>query len=519
MPNLLHELLQASAKVHPDRPAVVDGERTATYAELDQWSNGIADLLIEAGVEAGDRVGVFLDKSLEAVVGIYGVLKAGAVYVPFDARAPATRLAYIAKNCDTGFIITAAKQAKGWVQLLDEGAPVHTAIVMDQPPAETPEGLRVLSGLGASSPAAPGVRRIDNDLAYIIYTSGSTGDPKGVMLSHRNGMAFVNWAVDEVGVTFDDRLSSHAPLHFDLSIFDLFGAAAASATVCLVPRTTSVFPVEVARFIENQKITVWYSVPSILSLLVQHGNLADGALPSLRTVVFAGEVFPSKYLSQIMEKLPHADFHNWFGPTETNVCTAYRVPSAPDPHGGDIPIGKAIANVETLVLSKTGDSVKPGEEGELFVRGATVMHGYWDDSEKTVARLVANPASKGETDLAHATGDLVVELESGDYRFIGRRDHQIKSRGYRIELGEIETALVAHPDVLECAVIAIPDDVVSNRVWAYVAVSGDQTTTDLIKWCGKKLPKYMIPERFELVDELPKTSTGKLDRQALTDMN
>lgn len=518
MPRLLHDLMHQAGVEHPSRTALVDRKRSLDYGTLETSSNQVSHLLMQTGVKPGDRVGLYLDKSIEAVVAIYAILKAGAVYVPLDHRAPATRLAFIARDCGIRHLITVQKQAKGWTELIDQGAPLEALVVMDGAPLTGPPGVDIIDGSAIEhlSPHPPGVRRIDEDLAYILYTSGSTGAPKGVMLSHRNGLAFVEWAVAEVGVTSEDRLSSHAPLHFDLSIFDLFAASAAGASLALVPRATSVFPVEIAKFIDQHQITVWYSVPSILSLLIQHGNLDAGALPSLRTIVFAGEVFPSKYLSEIMERLGHVEFHNWYGPTETNVCTAFPVVAPPDPTGGDIPIGKAIANVETFVLAEDGTRVALGEPGELFVRGATVMHGYWGDAEKTKARLVSVPTGKGETDLAYATGDLVIELPTGDYRFLGRKDHQIKSRGYRIELGEIETALYAHPDIRECAVIAIPDEVVSNRIWAYVVAAGNHTKADLVGWCGERVPKYMIPERFELVDELPKTSTGKIDRQALS---
>ena len=518
MAHLVHGLLEESRLQDPTHIAVVEGERHYTYEELDGDANRLAHLLIDSGVRPGDRVGLYLDKSLEAVVGIYGVLKAGAVYVPLDSRAPAIRLSYIVRDCGIRHLITTSKMENGWTELVAEGVPLETLVVMDGAGELTPlHGLSFRDGalLGGHSVDSPGIRRIDEDLAYILYTSGSTGAPKGVMLSHRNALAFVEWARDEVGLTPDDRLSSHAPFHFDLSTFDLFSSAAAGASVVLVPRATSVFPVEVSRFIDRHQISVWYSVPSILSLLTQHGNLADGALPSLRTVIFAGEVFPSKYLSSLMAQLPHVAFHNWYGPTETNVCTAYPVTVAPAPDGGDIPIGKAIANVETFVIGDDGLVAPSGERGELYVRGATVMHGYWGDPEKTASRLVAHPDGAGSTDLAYATGDLVSELPSGDYKFLGRKDHQIKSRGYRIELGEIETALNAHPGVKEAVVVAVPDDVVSNRIRAYVVVSGEETKNDLVAWCGERVPKYMIPESFDFADVLPKTSTGKIDRQAL----
>lgn len=518
MARLLTDLLESSAADHPDRIAVVDGDRSVTYAELDDAACRVAGMLVESGVGPGDRVALHLDKSLEKVIALHAILKAGAVYVPLDARAPVTRLAFIAQDCGIQHMVSSSRYASTWAEFVAEGADLDIVIVMDGlDGVEGPPHVELLDGsaLDGFSGDFQSVRRIDEDLAYILYTSGSTGLPKGVMLTHRNALGFVEWAIDAVGVNADDRLSSHAPFHFDLSIFDLFASAGTGARVVLVPKAASVFPVEIARFIESQSISVWYSVPSILSLLAQHGNLDVGALPSLRTVIFAGEVFPTKYLSQIMNLLSHADWHNWYGPTETNVCTAYTVPTPPQPDDGDIPIGSPIDNVETFVVSEQGQIARQGERGELWVRGATVMRGYWGDSEKTTSRLKAHPQGLGDSDLAYATGDLVVELDSGDYRFLGRKDHQIKSRGYRIELGEIETAIRAHPSVREAVVIAIPDEVVSNRIWTYVVVEGDIPKAELTKWTGERVPKYMIPEKWHFADELPKTSTGKIDRQAV----
>ena len=515
--NLLHGLLEESADRFPDRTAVIQGTRLVSYGELDRRANQLAHLLLNEGVMPGDRIGIFVDKSVEAVVGIYGTLKAGATYVPLDLRAPTPRLGYIAGNCGLNWLISTGKKAGQWAELIAAGAPLTHVVTLDQAKPVAPEGVR---GLGTDDvdrqPAGPvSVALAPHDLAYILYTSGSTGQPKGVMLSHRNGLAFVEWTMQELSLVPGDRLSSHAPFHFDLSIFDLYAAAGAGAAVALVPSTTSVFPIEVGRFIRENEITVWYSVPSILSLLIQHGNLTQGDFPSLRTMVFAGEVFPSKYLSRLMATLPHVSFHNWYGPTETNVCTAYPVPAPPDPNGPDIPIGRAITNVSTMVINQEGHEVEPGEEGELLVMGPTVMKGYWGDPEKTASRLVPNPLRPDSGDVVYRTGDLVIEGADGAYRFRGRRDHQIKSRGYRIELGEIETALNAHPGVMECAVTAVPDEVISNRIVAHVAANADVDGDMLAAWCATLIPKYMVPESFQFADVLPKTSTGKIDRQAL----
>jgi amino acid adenylation domain-containing protein len=510
----LHLLLEHSADTDPDRLAVVDRDRKLSYRELDARANQLAHLLVEEGIQPGDRVGLYLDKSLESVTGIYGILKAGAAYVPLDSRAPVTRVGYIASDCGIEVLLSSRKQSANWVGLVENGARLRTVVSLDGPPTEA--GDSTFSVRSLDETLDKDRLRLDgdeNDLAYILYTSGSTGRPKGVMLSHRNGLGFVNWTIAELGLQPDDRLSSHAPFHFDLSIFDLFGAAGAGASVWLVPQATSVFPVEVARFIRGNEISVWYSVPSILSLLVQNGGLVEGDLPTLRAMVFAGEVFPSKYLFQLMKTLPQVSFHNWYGPTETNVCTAYPVDVAPDPLGPDIPIGKAIAGVKTIVINSEGKAASPGEEGELLVAGPTVMQGYWGDAEKTAARLVPNPLDP--TEVVYKTGDLVAEEPDGNYRFLGRRDHQIKSRGYRIELGEIETALNAHPAVLECVVVAVPDETISNRIEAHVVVSGDETANTLSAWCADRVPRYMIPETFHFKEALPKTSTGKIDRQAI----
>ncbi|MFN2486436.1 MAG: AMP-binding protein, partial [Acidimicrobiia bacterium] len=341
----------------------------------------------------GDRVGLFLEKSIEAVVGIYGILKSGAAYVPLDPRAPVARVSLIAADCGLKWLISGGRQLSKLSNLIKEGAGLEHVVTLDGDSPPATEGLH-WSGpdeLESHSGGFLDHHGIDQDLAYVLYTSGSTGQPKGVMLSHRNALAFVNWTVEELDITHEDRLSSHAPFHFDLSIFDLFAAAATGASVSLVPPATSVFPVEVAKFIEAERISLWYSVPSILSLLTQHGNLSQGAFPDLRVVVFAGEVFPSKFLSRLMGQLPHVSFHNWYGPTETNVCTAFPVAAPPDPNGTDIPIGKPIVNVETIVVTDQGHRAQTGEIGELFVRGATVMAGYWGDPEKTADRLVTHP--------------------------------------------------------------------------------------------------------------------------------
>jgi amino acid adenylation domain-containing protein len=522
---LIHQWLETHAQDAPDSTAGVDGERTITYGELDARANQLAHALIELGVQRGDRVALYLDKSIESLIAVYGALKAGAAYVPLDPQAPAARLGYIARDAGARVLVTGAEKQDGWATL-QAGAPeLESLVVINRPGAPsastlpTPPGTRLLDAteLAGFDSARPGRRVVDCDLAYILYTSGSTGAPKGVMLSHRNCLAFVEWAAGEFAITAEDRLSSHAPLHFDLSTFDLFAAGLAGATVVLVPSRLSVFPSQVRSFIETAGITVWYSVPSILTMLVLRGGLEPGGLPGLRTMLFAGEVFPTRYLRRLMELLPHVRFANLYGPTETNVCTWWEVaPLAPDDDEA-IPIGRPIENVEVFAVTDDGRLANPGESGELCVRGPTVMQGYLGDPEKTASRLVANPLGGVLEQAVYRTGDLVQPSDDGGYRFLGRRDEQIKSRGYRIELGDIEAALYAHPSVVECAVLAVPDELISNRLEAHVNARETVSSGELVSFCSERIPAYMIPETINFTGPLPRTSTGKVDRRALAE--
>lgn len=521
MERLLHDLVRNASERYPDRIAVEDGDRRLTYRELYDAAGQVANLLAQHDVRRGDRVGLYLDKSLESVVGIYGILRAGAAYVPLDPRAPTRRLAFIARDCGIRVLLTGIEKSGQWSELLQHGAPVESIVVLNARVADpdsvtTVPTVLTAGDVDAQQTAAPTVEMIDQDLAYILYTSGSTGSPKGVMLSHLNALAFVLWVVETFDVGSDDRLSNHAPLHFDLSVLDLYAATAAGATVVLVPPELSVFPVQIRDFIKDRAITIWYSVPSILSMLTLRGGLEPGDLPGLRTLFFAGEIFPTKYLRELMRLLPHTAFVNLYGPTETNVCTWYAVTPIGKARTEPIPIGRAIGGVEVFAVTEDGREAMPGEVGELLVRGNTVMHGYWGDPDRTQGSLVPDPRGTGLRDPAYRTGDLVKQDENGDYLLLGRRDHQIKSRGYRVELGEIESAIYAHPDVVECAVLAVPDRLVTNRIEAVIVARNGLTAGDLVRLCGERVPHYMVPERFAFVESLPKTSTGKVDRQALS---
>jgi amino acid adenylation domain-containing protein len=484
----LHALLTDAVRTRPDHVAVVDGGTELTYRELDDRSTALAHRLAGLGVRQGDRVGLLLEKSAATLVAVHGTLKAGAAYVPLAPKQPADRQAHIIAAADIRVVVTAGEPCPG-VMVVDLSAPDE--------PAHPPEALPVTG---------------PDDLAYVLFTSGSTGRPKGVALTHRNALSFVDWAVAEFGVGPADRLANHAPLHFDLAVFDLFAAARAAATVVLVPRSAAAFPRELAEFVQRERITVWYSVPSALHQLASRGGLRPGALPALRLVLFAGEVFPVPQLRALMALVPHAEYANLYGPTETNVCTFHRVPNPLPGSCHALPIGIPVAGVEVTAHAEDGGLVPDGERGELWVRGPTVMRGYLGEAELTSAALRPVPPS-GEP--AYRTGDLGHRDPDGVWWFAGRRDSQIKSRGYRIELGEIETALHGHPAVVECAVVPVPDDEFGNRIVAHVVVRDGAGAAELRTYSRKTLPSYMVPSSFELRDSLPRTSTGKVDYQCL----
>ncbi len=280
-----------------------------------------------------------------------GIVKAGGVYVPLDPQAPADRIGYIIGNCGIRGLITHADKRRG----LDPATleTLEFTVLIDQAP-QSANGSAVIpwTMLGEyPADAAPAVTLTETDLAYILYTSGSTGRPKGVMLSHQNALTFVEWCAEKFQVSSDDRLSNHAPLHFDLSVFDVYNTLEAGATVYLVTEDLALFPSKLAKFMEKQEITIWYSVPSALILLLLHADLNADKLKHLRTILFAGEVFPMKYLRQLADRLPQVDLYNLYGPTETNVCTYYKVERERLAGMDKLPIGIACANTEVFAVS------------------------------------------------------------------------------------------------------------------------------------------------------------------------
>ncbi|WP_020667051.1 amino acid adenylation domain-containing protein [Amycolatopsis nigrescens] len=523
----LCDYLEAAARRCPDAVAVRFRDRSISYRELAEQSDGLAGTLADAGVGTGDRVGIWSTKSIESVVAVHAVLKLGAAYVPIDPIAPVKRATYLLRDCGVRALVTTREHQ----ELLDDHAlsELGLSLVVLADCRVAPAPARPVRRLGWSEATAtrkgtgPRIGPVPEDLAYILYTSGSTGAPKGVMLSHRNGRVFADWALRRFGVTGDDRLAGHAPLHFDLSIFDLFAAAGAGACLVLVPEHRQSLGQALNRFVLEERITIWYSVPNVLTRMLAAANESPLARSALRVVLFAGEVFPIKHLRRLRRAVPDADLYNLYGPTETNVCTFHQVGDAdlePD-RTRPVPIGRGCDYATTVLVDESGKVLDGTEvEGELCVGGDSVMLGYWGDQAKTRERLVLLPGTDRFDDRGpvYRTGDVVRRDARGDLVFVGRRDHMVKIRGYRVELGEIEAVLLGHADVGEAAVVAVPESDGTLRLEACVrsrAASGP-TEPELRRHCLEALPRYLLPARIHLLESLPLTSTGKIDRPALT---
>lgn len=514
----LHDLIAAGVRARGSHPAVVEaGGAALDYATLGRLSDRLRDRLVAENIRRGDRVGIYLRKSADAVAAMFGILKAGAAYVPVDAAAPAARNAYIHHDCAVKAVIVERRFADSHrAELAKLGAPATPFVVLDGVGA----GAGLEAALGSLEadrppPVTPGIDCDPDDLAYILYTSGSTGKPKGVMLSHRNAVSFIDWCSTVFQPQPEDVFSSHAAFHFDLSILDLYLPLAHGARVVIIPEDAGKQPLALSELISRHRITIWYSAPSILSLLAQFGRIGGHDYSSLRLVLFAGEVMPVVHLRSFKRQLPAPRYFNLYGPTETNVCTYHEIPAAiPDDRVDPYPIGRVCEQLRSRVVDGEGRTVPPGTEGELCIAGPNVLQGYWNLPQQTAAAFLPDDNS-GER--WYKTGDIVVEDADGVFRYVGRRDRMVKKRGYRIELGEIEACLYRHAAIREVAVVALPDESTGIQVKAHLTVALERrpSLVELKTFCSQNLPLYMVPDSFAFHDALPKTSTDKIDYQAL----
>jgi amino acid adenylation domain-containing protein len=431
-----------------------------------------------------------------------------------DPGAPAERNAYIMANCDVTAIFIEAGMLPGLqAEIRRTDAAPHLIPIDVHPGGHGMSRAMDEQDTHRPSAAAPTAIGRADDLAYILYTSGSTGKPKGVMLSQQNAVTFVDWCSEAFGPRPDDRFSSHAPFHFDLSILDIHVCFKYGATLVLINEDVGKDPSRLARTIADEQISIWYSAPSILALLAQFGELSTLDLSHLRQILFAGEVFPVKHLRTLLELLPGKRYFNLYGPTETNVCTYYEViPPVPAERTAPYPIGRTCSHLRSRVVDQDGNDVAIGSEGELCIAGPGVMVGYW-----ALPDLSAKAFLPSQDDSQwYRTGDIVIEAPDGNYTYRGRRDRMVKRRGYRVELGEIESGLYRHPLVEEAAVLAVPHED-GVQIVAFLASSGQGKASliEMKRFCSQHLPLYMVPDRITWLDQLPKTSTDKTDYQRL----
>ena len=525
MTSLLQQWVMQQAERRPEATALMMGGDRLTYGQLDALSNQLARTLRAAGCERGDRVCFLLPKSPLAIVTMLGILKADCSYIPVDPSSPAPRAAKIVQSGAPRVILAGSRTAQLLDELLaDASLRVATAVGWLEGGHAGADGEHVSPAFSLEdvrrAPSGPVTcRNMSADAAHILFTSGSTGTPKGVVITHESVIHFVEWARRYFGIGPTDRLSGHPPLHFDLSTFDVFGTFAAGAQLHLVPPDLNLLPTALAQFIRAAELTQWFSVPSLLSYLAKFDVVKVNDFPTLRRLLWCGEVFPTPALRYWMTRLPHVTFTNLYGPTETTIASSYyTVPRCPEDDRAAIPIGSPCAGEELLVLNERLKRVPPGEVGDLYIRGVGLSPGYWRDPEKTRAAFLPSPFASAPAVRIYRTGDLARIGDDGLVYFLGRADSQIKSRGYRIELGEIETALSALTCLRECAVVAVStDDFAGTAICcAYVPSPGVAVTPgELRNALGKVLPAGMLPSRWMAFDRLPRNANGKVDRRQL----
>jgi D-alanine--poly(phosphoribitol) ligase subunit 1 len=493
-------------------------DESISYENLYLSSNRIAHSLRRHGVQRGDRIAIILPKSTNSIRAILGTLKADAIYVPIDFRAPSKRIEEIIVDCSPSGIIC----DKSTINQMDSILLMHkkrpTLWVLGAERGDDPQGgVLCENDVQDESNEKPDYSNIDEDIAYILYTSGSTGKPKGVMISHLNIFNYINWATDYFQIHGSDRILNTALFHYDMSTFDIYCALHTGASLTIVPEKVLLFPNRIIDMIEQSRISIWKGVSSLLAYIAKLHGLDQGRMNSLRKIIFSGENLPTKYLIEWMRTYPEKEFYNAYGPTEcTGISTCYRIEQIPPDANARIPIGKACANSEVFSLHDGATLARVGEVAELYIRGSSVGHGYWNDAEKTRRSFVRNPLNERANEIVYGTGDLVRQLEDGNYVFCGRKDFQIKHMGHRIELGEIEYALQGVEHVKDAAVIAAKEAADENeQIVAFIEIDGEADVDEIHERLKDRLPQHMMPTKIKVLSQIRRLENGKIDRQSL----
>ncbi|KEO82736.1 non-ribosomal peptide synthetase [Tumebacillus flagellatus] len=496
---LLWEAFAEQAEAHPERVALSEPEtgRMMTYGELHAASNRLAHFLREQGVARNQLVAILMERSLEMMVGLYGILKSGAAYVPIDPEYPAERIRYMLE--DSGARVLLTKQ--GYRELA-EGT--QTVLFMEQ-------GERDLAHFPSTLPPRVGT---PDDLAYMIYTSGSTGQPKGVLIQHRAILNRLHWHQETFRATAEDVMIQRTTACFDDSVIELFWPLRHGAKLSIMPQSVVLDPQRLIQQLLTERATYMQFVPSLLAVVVSAlQEMPPEARPHLRTLIVSGEALPSKLVEQWFTLYPTGtQLANLYGPTEAAVDVSGAIYEAPHTL---ITIGAPLANTQLYVLNAHGQLCPVRVKGELYVGGVQLALGYHNKPEKTAESFVPNRLPNTPGDRLYRTGDAVRLLPDGTLEYLGRVDNQVKIRGFRIELGEIEEVLTQHAAVEMAAVIARKGPDGNNSLFGYLTASGELEVSALKDHLRTKLPDYMVPPRLVQLDVMPLTPNGKVDRHAL----
>lgn len=512
----LYHMLLNSVERDPAKTAVVDGGRSGSYEDLCQQAAGLASALRAQGLRRGDRVGICLEKSWEAVVAMFGVMQVGGVFVNISPVLREPQMQHIMRDCGVRMLISNMERLQG-MDLPKVEATFFTG-EGGTPPSWSGKNIPLATALGQAS-AATGTCAIENDLCTIIYTSGSTGRPKGIMLSHRNLAAGAQIVSTYLGNTAQDRLLSILPFNFDAGLNQLTTMVRAGGTLVL---QRSLLPGDILRNLRREGITGVGGVPPVWVLLLQNRrSLQEKPLEQLRYLTNTGGMIPNAHLQELIQLLPGTRIFLMYGLTE-----AFRSTFLPpeEVHRGPSCIGKAIPNTDIWVVNATGQECAPGEVGELIHRGPTVALGYWGDAERTQSVYRPNPFAPPQlqsTDVVVHSGDLVKRDEEGFLYFLGRRDELIKTQGYRVSPQEVEEVLYANPSVHEAMVFGEADGAYGQSIVALVSLKKGVACQEgqIREHFSQRAPNYMVPKTIRILDELTKTSTGKLDRSALKELH
>jgi acyl-CoA ligase (AMP-forming) (exosortase A-associated) len=513
---LIHHLLKRSAERSPAKEALVDGDQRLSYRDVRRFAHGIAAGLRGAGLLRGDRIGICLEPSAAQVLSIFGISESGGVCVPIHTRLFPEQVGHIAKDCGIKGLITTPKRLSSLAGILGQIPSLEFITLAGEGhidiglPVFRLEEFYELCGPPEWSDEAIGM-----DLAAILYTSGSTGRPKGVMLSHANVLAGSRIVSAYLEIRAAERILAVLPFSFDAGLNQLMTAFEHGATIVLI---NFLYAHEVVHLLRREAITGLAGVPTFWSLMAQENSTLEENPPhSLRYITNTGGAMPQTVLKVLRRALPTTKIFLMYGLTE-----AFRSTFLPPEELDRRPtsIGKAIPDTQIMVVDERGKLCKPGEPGELVHRGPTVSLGYWNRPEDTARTLRANPllpAEIGDCERVCYSGDLVKMDEAGFFYFLGRQDTMIKSSGFRVSPTEVEEVLFLTGKLRAAAVIGIPDELLGQVIKAFVVPKDGELidTQALLTSCGEKMPRYMVPKVVEVLVELPKTPSGKIDYPAL----